>query len=301
MTSPAFISLVLAGGGVRSLAHVGAITRLYDEKTLETVTHFAGSSAGAIVAALMAAQYTPKELFEYMITLNFRDFARDNVVKEGLNFMKSYGIHSNTKLEESVERGIAAKVGSKASFRDLKIKTGNTLIVTATNLTTGQTDLFSPEKTPNMVVSRAIRLSADIPLFYTSCRFEGCMYTDGGLLNNLPTDCVPSPSLAINLTASGVLPRKINSLDSYLYALLETASDKIDDLTPKQGEVIEIDTGSIASTDFDICLIDKVALVKKGYFFHSPIMPAAKPGVPTYWFNVRSETVREYEGNCIIQ
>ena len=32
--------------------------------------------------------------------------------------------------------------------------------------------------------------------------------------------------------------------ESYLYALLETASDKIDDLTPKQGEVIEIDITS---------------------------------------------------------
>ena len=301
MTSPAFISLVLAGGGVRSLAHVGAITRIYDEKKLETVTHFAGSSAGAIIAALMAAQYTPKELFEYMITLDFRDFAKDNVVKEGLNFMKSYGIHSNTKLEESIERGIAMKLGSNASFRDLKTKTGNTLVVTATNLTTSQTDLFSPEKTPDMVISRAIRLSADIPLFYTSCQFDGCMYTDGGLLNNLPTDCVPSPSLAINLTASGVLPRKINNLDSYLYALLETASDKIDDLTPKQGEVIEIDTGSVASTDFDICLIDKVALVKKGYFFHSPVIPPAEPVVPTYWLHVRSKPTMEHKGECVIQ
>ena len=64
------ISLVFAGGGVRALAHVGAVTRLAQEKHLDTVTHYAGSSAGAIVAALMAAQYTIEELFEYMMKLN---------------------------------------------------------------------------------------------------------------------------------------------------------------------------------------------------------------------------------------
>jgi predicted acylesterase/phospholipase RssA len=301
-TSP--ISLVLAGGGVRALAHVGAITRLVQEKHLDTVTHYAGSSAGAIVAALMAAQYTIKELFEYMMQLNLRDFAKDGLVKEGVNLVKTYGIHDNSKLEQSVEQGIAAKLGSNATFRQLKTRTGNTLVVTATNLSTSQTDVFSAEKTPDMVISKAIRLSADIPLFFTSCEHDGCVYTDGGLLNNLPIDLVPTPTLAINLTSSGVLPRRINNIDSYLYALLETVSDAVDKLRPKTGDVIDIDTGDVASTDFDIGLIQKMALVKKGYFFQSDLVPSAPPSIPGYWYETHRNstgTSGSYRGSCAIQ
>ena len=295
------ISLVLAGGGVRALAHVGAITRLAQEKHLDTVTHYAGSSAGAIVAALMAAQYTIEELFAYMMKLNLRDFAKDSLVKEGINLVKSYGVHSNDKLEQSIEQGIASKMGSNATFQQLKIKTGNTLVVTATNLTTSQTEVFSSDKTPDMIISKAIRLSADIPLFFTSCQHNGCVYTDGGLLNNLPIDLVPAPTLAINLTSSGVLPRRINSVDSYLYALLETVSDAVDKLRPQTGVVINIDTGDVASTDFSIGLLQKMSLVKKGYFFDSDIVPAAPPTVPSYWFDVRSAPSSSYVGRCVIQ
>jgi NTE family protein len=292
------ISLVLSGGGVRALAHVGAIARLSAENKLDTITHYAGSSAGAIVAALVASGYTPKELFNFMIRLNFRSFAQDNIVKEGVNLVRTFGIHDNGRLEQVVEHGIAAKLGARVTFGQLKTQTGNTLIITATNLTTSQTDIFSPEKTPNMIISKAIRLSADIPFFYTSCQYNGCTYTDGGLLNNLPTKYVPPPSISINLTSSGVLPRKVNGISSYMYALLETMSDEIDKVRTKLGKVIDIDTGSIAATDFDITLTERIALVKKGYFMKSDLLNKVAPSVPDYWFQTLNEI--EDQGRCNI-
>ena len=283
------LSLVLSGGGVRALAHVGAIARLTEEGKLKTVTHYAGSSAGAIVAALVAAGYTPKELFRFMLQLDFRSFAKDNLVKEGINFARHYGLHDNSKLEQVIEEGLSTKMGSKITFNQLKIQTGNTLVVTATNLTTSKTDIFSPATTPNMTVSKAIRLSADIPLFYTSCGYEGCTYTDGGLLNNLPTKYVPPPSLSINLISSGTLPRKVTDISSYLYALLETVSDEIDNLRPRLGKIIDIDTGSVAATDFNLTLLEKIALVKKGFYIQSDILNKIAPSPPDYWFQFVNE------------
>jgi NTE family protein len=67
---PSRINLVLEGGGLKGLALVGAVTALSEELiTNEKLRHtqiaqLAGTSVGAIVAALVGAGYTPSELQE---------------------------------------------------------------------------------------------------------------------------------------------------------------------------------------------------------------------------------------------
>ncbi len=52
------IGLVLSGGGVRAIAHIGFIKVLLENNIVpERVT---GTSAGALVAALYAAGYQPE-------------------------------------------------------------------------------------------------------------------------------------------------------------------------------------------------------------------------------------------------
>lgn len=66
MWSPTHLNLVLEGGGVRGIALVGALQAieeaLRDKYTDTSIAYMAGTSAGAIVATLAAAGYSPKEL-----------------------------------------------------------------------------------------------------------------------------------------------------------------------------------------------------------------------------------------------
>ncbi|MBZ5796083.1 patatin-like phospholipase family protein [Burkholderia contaminans] len=57
---PAF--LVFQGGGAKGIVHVGALTAVEDEKL--DIQGVAGTSAGAMVAALVAAGYRGRELFD---------------------------------------------------------------------------------------------------------------------------------------------------------------------------------------------------------------------------------------------
>ena len=60
------IGLALSGGGIRGAAHIGAIKALKENGI--DIDSVAGTSAGAIIAALFAMGYTSKEmirLFEY--------------------------------------------------------------------------------------------------------------------------------------------------------------------------------------------------------------------------------------------
>ena len=53
------IGLALSGGGIKGAAHVGAI-KLFNELGIQPKV-FSGSSAGAIIGALAAADYSPEQ------------------------------------------------------------------------------------------------------------------------------------------------------------------------------------------------------------------------------------------------
>jgi predicted acylesterase/phospholipase RssA len=73
---------VFEGGGVKGIAHVGALARFHEEEELQ-FRGYAGTSAGAIVAALAAVGYrarnpssppssiTPQDLNMIMAQLDF--------------------------------------------------------------------------------------------------------------------------------------------------------------------------------------------------------------------------------------
>ena len=63
---------VFEGGGVRGIAHVGAACVL--EEAGYRLGFFAGSSAGAIVASLLAAGYPARELKSILMNLDFTQF-----------------------------------------------------------------------------------------------------------------------------------------------------------------------------------------------------------------------------------
>src|ERR1700722_2472503 len=69
---PQPVNLVLEGGGVKGIGLVGAISVL--EEHGYTFARVAGTSAGAIVGALVAAGFTSPELHQLMGTLDYTKF-----------------------------------------------------------------------------------------------------------------------------------------------------------------------------------------------------------------------------------
>ena len=64
------IGIVLAGGGIRGIAHVGVLKALEDNNI--KIDAIAGTSAGSIVATLYAMGYTPNYIY-----LLFKKYAKD--------------------------------------------------------------------------------------------------------------------------------------------------------------------------------------------------------------------------------
>ena len=77
-------------------------------------------------------------------------------------------------------------------------KTGKELFIIATNYTNCNEELFNHEKTPNMNVTEAIRMSISLPIFFTPINYNENILIDGGFTNNLGLNyCNPKTTLTL--------------------------------------------------------------------------------------------------------
>jgi NTE family protein len=207
--SAARADLVLAGGGVKGIGHVGAVAVL-EEHGYE-FRRIAGTSAGAIVGAFVAAGMTAAELLEVMSSADFRRF-RDGgvlnrlpVVGAGLSVLWQNGIFEGDAAREWIRAELEQK--GIRTFADLKLRDAGgslaanesyRLVVMATDLTRGELirlpwDYARYGLDPDeQMVCDAVRASISIPFFFrpVSLPYEGRSATivDGGVLSNFPID-----------------------------------------------------------------------------------------------------------------
>ena len=88
-----FKNLVFEGGGVKGIAYVGALEVLEREGILKNIERVAGTSAGAMVAVLVALGYTPKEISDILWDINFKNFMDSSwgIVRDINRLIKDYG------------------------------------------------------------------------------------------------------------------------------------------------------------------------------------------------------------------
>ncbi|MGI9547379.1 MAG: patatin-like phospholipase family protein [Flavobacteriaceae bacterium] len=158
--------LVLSGGGFRGIAHVGVIKAL--EEFGIVPTHIAGTSSGAIVGALYAADLSYQEIMEFLKQVNIFSIYKYARSKPGF-------VDSEKFYEEF------SKILPGDNFSTLKIP----LIITATDVLDGTLKTFEDGQ-----LIRPILASAAFPGVFTPVKIENSHYIDGGTLNNFPVDLI---------------------------------------------------------------------------------------------------------------
>jgi NTE family protein len=154
--------LVLSGGGARGVAHLGVLKAL-DEKGV-SIGQISGTSAGAIIGALYAYGYKPDEILDIIAKTSFFS---------SLKFAWTLkGLLSLTGLNDVLLKHIPEN-----SFEILKIP----LTVCATDIKRGRVEYFSKGE-----LIPAILSSSCVPAVFDPYRFNGQLYLDGGILDNLP-------------------------------------------------------------------------------------------------------------------
>ena len=165
------INLIMAGGGVRLPAYVGALAAL-EEMGVE-ILGVAGASGGSIVGSFLAAGWTVPATYQKLLDTDFTDF-KDFTLR---GLLLEGGVYSGDSFEQWLDEALGG-----ARFRDLP----RALYVSAVDLIGRQPFFFSKRTTPDVPVSKAVRCSMSIPWVWRPQRWGQKLLVDGQLLPWIP-------------------------------------------------------------------------------------------------------------------
>ena len=280
-----YIDGVFSGGGIKGFALIGACREI--EKRGFRFKNVAGTSAGSIIAALIAAKYTSEEIYQLVDELNLEKFLdpRNTIipfaVTKWLLLYWRLGLYKGEALEKWIAEKLAARGIRK--FSDLPPKE---LRVIASDLTNGRLivlpdDLINYGIDPgSFSIAKAIRMSCSLPYFFEPVKLTANRSTsiivDGGVLSNFPMWLFDKenmkkvrPVLGVKLSHNMIdRPKnKINNALNMFEALFETMKDAHDAryISRKHASnIIFIPTEGVLTTEFQLTQEKKRELVELG-------------------------------------
>ncbi len=158
------LGIALGGGGARGFAHLGVLKALEERGIKPDV--ISGASAGSIVGGFYADKKTPEEIFKIIKEKGFFKYTNFNIPKTGLVGLEG--------LEKQIDEDLSVD-----NIEDLSIP----FIAAATNLNAGEIEYFSKGD-----ASSVIKASSAIPVLFSPVEINGSLYSDGGILDNVPVD-----------------------------------------------------------------------------------------------------------------
>lgn len=275
--------IVFDGGGVKGIALIGALERVKQEGI--SIDRVAGTSAGAVAAALVAAGYSLAEVRDILWTKDFNDFANITIFLKrkwriifsryffdllSLFFSGSgYGVFDTKKLYIWIKNLLARK--GVTDFKSVPFY----LRVFAVDVLRQRLLQFDKDICPDLEVAEAVRMSMSLPLFFKARIKEKALIVDGGILANYPIDTFSDKDKLIStvgfklISEDQTLPESFpRNIFAYLMRIFETmqiAHERIHVEEAKWAKTIPIPTGNIPIIKFDLTEEEKQFLWKSGF------------------------------------
>ncbi|XP_033741848.1 uncharacterized protein YqhO-like [Pecten maximus] len=227
-----FENLVFEGGGSKGMAYCGAVRALEDCGMFPQIKRFAGTSAGALTAALMSVGYNSHDVEIFMRNDMSKNFMLDGSFVWRLftfipRFVFGYGLSPASRLNNWLGERFREKTGSDdITFKQLYEFNGKELCIVVTNVNNMAEEYCHPKTTPDMPVRLAVRMSMSIPGMFQVVKYShnpqspSNMYIDGGVLCNYPIHCFDGWWLSMKPKDAFV--RRMHDLDQ-LPAMLSKA------------------------------------------------------------------------------
>ena len=169
--------IVLGGGGVKGLAHVGAWRAIRDAGI--EVSEIVGTSIGAFVGAAVSAGVSCEELAARGLAMAKRDIAMLNRWALLLNGIRQPSVFVGETLRQYIGSIVPA-----SDWSALRIPLG----INAVSLERGCTEWFGVGGRTDVALEEAIYASCALPLFYPPAEIGDEHYVDGGVLDALPVN-----------------------------------------------------------------------------------------------------------------
>jgi NTE family protein len=319
-----FADLVLEGGGVKGIALVGAISVL--EERGYQFRRVAGTSAGAIVGSLIAANARAAELEEIMRGVEYPRFQdgprwRSLLLGKAVAVLFEQGIYEGQFVTDWLGERLA-RLGVH-TFADLRYADPERppapdkayrLVVMTCDISEGclrrlpwEYGRYGLAHADQRVVD-AVRASASVPFFYKPARLtdaggRDCWLVDGAMLSRFPIDVfdVPPgleprwPTFGVKLGAAPGPITEVNNTASMSRAMLNAMTGFCDrrhvDDAAIAARTIVVDTGTVRATDFNLDRDTQDLLFRKGREAALNFLDGA-PGQPAWDWETYKRTYR---------
>ncbi|MCY6957260.1 patatin-like phospholipase family protein [Clostridium brassicae] len=279
---------VFEGGGMRGIGLIGALS--YFEKKEYKWRKVGGSSAGAILAALLASGYTSKEIEKIMVQTNFLKFLdKDRMQKipllgKPLGVFAEKGIYSGNYFEKWIEELLNKK--DVSTFKDI-CKNGECKLKVIASDITKKKMLILPDSLSdyginpmNFKISKAIRMSMSIPFYFKPVKFKyhgGISYVvDGGICWNYPisifdtNDKYDIPTIGFKFKTSNLSYTSEGKTDpmSFLFDIADTMTCRTNGRYLSEEDTartVFVPAFNVDVTDFNLSKEKSLMLFKSGY------------------------------------
>lgn len=267
------IGVALAGGGLKGLAHIGALKAL--EELGIKIDFLSGTSSGSIFASFYAMGFSTDEIKERTIE-NYNiltQIKKGPIVKAGISYFTSgiakiEGLVPGENIENLIKK--VAKEKDIVNMNQIKIPYA---IATVDTISTKECIFLSKKfdlKDDNIdyiydaPIATATRASMSFPGIFTPCQYGKYNFIDGGTKDNLPVkilkDMGAGKTIALSFRIDDYEPK-----EDILAILLRTVDIfSLKDVRKAQKEAelaIEIDARGASLLEID----DADKLMKTGY------------------------------------
>lgn len=191
-------TLVLGGGGMKGLAHIGVLQALLERG--HRPIRIIGSSVGALVAAAWAGGMGIAKLREIALSLRRKEVFAVAHADMALKRMRSPALFKREPLEHLIQRTVG-----DLTFQQLDPP----IIVNTVDLNSGMQVFWGLPGLDDIRVADAVFASCALPGYFPPHEIGGRFFVDGAVVANVPFVAAralgPEPIIAVDVSASSVL------------------------------------------------------------------------------------------------
>jgi NTE family protein len=258
------IGLALSGGSALGLAHIGVL-EWFDRHHIP-IDYLSGTSMGGLVGGCYCTGMTPDEMRAILKGMDWNDALRSEPAYETLSFRRKEDARDvQSRLNVGLRHGVTPPLGLVA---------GNPIGLLLSRVSLPYSEIRSFDELPTpfrcMAVdmdraeaialkdgslATALRATMAIPGFFTPIERDGRLLTDGGTLNNIPTEAVKQMGadivIAVDLSSGFFDQKQAGSLLDVLGRAIGITTYANERRSLKLADIIVMpDLGQLSSQDF---------------------------------------------------
>jgi NTE family protein len=197
-------SLVLGGGGLKGMAHIGVFRALEELGMRPELV--VGCSMGSLISAAWCAGLSAREMEEIALTVKRKDVFRIAHFDMAFKRMMAPAVYRPEPLDALIHRLVG-----NVRFPQLKHR----LVVATVDLNTGGQVLWGQPGLDDVRVADAVFASCALPGLFPPRELNGRRCVDGAVIENLPVRVaaalVPGPVIAVHVGPTTTLRSGLES------------------------------------------------------------------------------------------